>query len=139
MGCHFRVQPADVAKISELPSDNYVFTPSAKWAAKNNNTDFWNLSLLHSAWVCLNQISSVQTFIKLSPIEAFCFVLKMKPGGMFILQIVWLVCSLSPFFAIDFDGTMSKYAGVWLIDITDKWKGKLSNSCKSSSICAKLD
>ena len=28
------------------------------------------------------------------------------------MQVVWLVCSLSPFFAIDFDGTMPKYAGV---------------------------
>ena len=90
MGWHFEVQPADIAKILELPSNNWFFTPPVKFAVKtsNDNIEFWNPGLLHSAWVYFSQISSTHIFIKSSNIQAFSCVLTMKPGGMIRLQVI---------------------------------------------------
>ena len=130
-----------------LLSNNCFSTPSLKCAAKASNVsiDLWNPNLLHLAWVCLIQISSTQTCIKSSFIQAFSYILTTKSVGMFRLRIVRCfslkmiiggsifpsamadkttarcffslpeertVHSLSPFFAMHFDDTMSKNAGV---------------------------
>ena len=88
MACQFKVQPVGIAKVPELSFNNWFFTASDNCAANGLNENmFWNPSLLHSAWACLSQIYSTQTFIKLS-IQAFSFILKMKSGGVFTLWIV---------------------------------------------------
>ena len=80
-------------RISELLSNNWTLTPSIKYAAKASNDydEFSNPSLLDSASVFLSQISSVQTFIKSSSIQAFFCVLTIKPRRMFKSRIVCLV------------------------------------------------
>ena len=96
IGWHFEVQPAGFCRIWELLSNNWALSPWVKCAAiaSNDSNEFSNLSLLHSASVCLNEISSIQTFTKSSYIQPFFCVLTIKTGGMFKLQTVCSVFTL---------------------------------------------
>ena len=96
MGWYFEVQAAVIAKILELPSNNWFFFQSVKCGAKASNYDIElrNLGLLHSDWVCLSQIFSTQIFIESRPIQAFSCILTMKPGGMIRLRMVWSIFPL---------------------------------------------
>ena len=160
-----------MVRVSVLLSNNCFSTPSVKCAAKSSNVgiDLWNSNLLHSPWVCLIQISSTQTCIKSSSIQAFSCVLTTNSLVGFSLKNDhsrkhFPICcadkttvrcffslleeqtrhSLSPFFAVYFDGTMLKNAGVSSILPTSEsgylpilmyLAASLQNFVKTSSDC----